>query len=592
MSSKQFASDGDIVLPAMRGLARSSPWLSVIEDQRVVFRNDSEKGTDYNKNHVSLIALGGAGHEGLNGGYVGDGLLSAAASGTIFSSPSSKQISAALSKIDSPKGNLVILMNYTGDVIHSGLSAERAKAQGAKVETVVVQDDVAVGRKQGGLVGRRGLAGTVLVHKIAGAAAAEGRELHDCAELARSVVNSTVTIGASLDHCNVPGRTFETNLNADEFEVGMGIHNEAGIKKHSPIPSIPELVKTQLLPLLLDQNDEDRAFVKFDKDDQVLLVVNNLGGISNLEMNYATEVVHQQLKDDYNIFPVRTATGAFITALNGPGFSITLLNATKAGNSKDILKLYDAPARASAWNQGAFTKEWEQTKGEVSTSSGPAHARATEASGITADAKLFETMLKSGIESVMKEEPKITKYDTVAGDGDCGETLNNGGNALLKAMKDGELRLDDAVNGISDIAEIVEDSMGGTSGGLYSIFLSALASGVRNSGEKSLNTKCMASAVEHALNSLYKYTGAREGDRTLIDALAPFVKALNDTQDFNKAVEAGNQGANNTRKLAAKFGRATYVDPEELKQFDSEGGLPDPGAVGLAALLTGFQAGI
>ncbi|CAN6661086.1 dihydroxyacetone kinase 2 [Trichomonascus vanleenenianus] len=586
MSSKQFKSDGDIVLPALRGLVRSCPWLELIESDKVVYRANAASGTAENKKQVQLISLGGAGHEGLNGGYVGDGMLSAAVSGTLFSSPSAKQISEGLKKIRSPKGTLVILMNYTGDVIHSGLAAEKAMAQGDKIEVVVVGDDVAVGRKQGGLVGRRGLAGTVLVHKIAGAAAARGLELSDVASIARSVGNNAVTIGASLDHCNVPGRPFESNLKADEYEIGMGIHNEAGVKKKSPLPSIPQIV-SEMLPLLLDESDEDRSFVKFAKSDEVVLMVNNLGGISNLEMSYATEVVHEQLKEKYGILPSRTLTGAFITALNGPGFSITLLNATKAG--KDTIALLDAPAKTPAWNQAAVTADWAATAGGVvPTSEGSKHTRIEMSSGVKANATLWGAMLTAGIDSVLKEEPRITKYDTVAGDGDCGETLTNGGNAIIKALKAGELRLDDGVNGITDIADVVEGSMDGTSGGLYSIFLSALAKGVREANESTLDTKCITKALQTALDSLYKYTKARKGDRTLIDALAPFVDTLSSTGDFEAAVLAAIGGADSTRKLEAKFGRATYVNKEEIKQFDKEGGLPDPGAIGLSALLSGM----
>jgi dihydroxyacetone kinase len=586
MSSKQFDSSGDIVLPALKGLCRSSPWLSLIESERVVYRTASGANSG-NEPKVTIVAGGGSGHEPTHAGFVGDGLIDAAVAGTIFASPSTKQIYAGLKAVESPKGSLIIAKNYTGDVIHFGLAAERAKAQGGKNEVIIVQDDVAVGRTQGGLVGRRALAGTVLVHKIAGAAAAKGLELGQVADIARSVVGNLVTIAASLDHCNVPGRQFETNLKADEFEIGMGIHNEPGIKKASPIPSIPQLV-SELLPMLLSQEDSDRAFVPFNKTDDVVLLINNLGGVSNLELSYAAEVTTEQLREKYGVVPKRTVVGTYITALNGPGFSITLLNASRAGSN--VLELFDAPAKATGWNHGTTTaSDWAPVeKGEIPTTAGPETIKHETPSGVKANSELISAMLTAGVQSVMKEEPRITKYDTVAGDGDCGETLNDGGNAILKALKEGSIRLSDGVNGIADIADLVEDSMGGTSGGLYCIFLSALAKGVRDTGSSTLDEKTIASASKAALESLFNYTKARKGDRTLVDALQPFVETLNAGKGFPAAVKAAVDGADSTRKLEAKFGRASYVSKDELKQFDNEGGLPDPGAIGLGALLSGL----
>lgn len=576
---KQFSSSGDIVLPALKGVVRTSPWLTLIESEKVVYHKSSTS-------KVTLLSGGGSGHEPTHAGFVGDGMLSAAVCGSIFASPSTKQIYAGLKAIESPKGTLIIVKNYTGDVIHFGLAAERAKSHDQKVEVVIVGDDVAVGKAQGGLVGRRGLSGTVLVHKIAGAAAELGLDLHQVANVARAVIDNTVTIAASLDHCNVPGRAFETNLSANEIEIGMGIHNEPGVKKTSPIPSIPDLVSS-LLPMLVSQDDPDRSFVQFQSTDEVILMINNLGGLSNLEMSFATEVVSKKLIKEYKIVPQRTVCGSFTTAMNGAGFSITLLNATRAGGS-EILKYFDLPVRASGWNQAAQVSEWSAVaEGEIPTIlQGPEIIKNQKPSGIKTNPELFKELLKSGIEQVMKEEPQITKYDTIAGDGDCGETLVQGGNAIMKGIEDGSIRLDDGVNAISDIADLVEDSMGGTSGGLYSIYLSALAKGVRDTGTQSYSEECFAKASKSALESLFKYTRARVGDRTLIDCLVPFVEAL--SKGFEVAVEEAVKGANSTRQLEAKFGRASYVSKEELKNFDEEGGLPDPGAIGLAALLSGM----
>lgn len=582
MSVKQFVSEGHIVRPYLLGLARSNPGLTVIEHDRVIYRTASAPGSG-DPPKVTLVSGGGSGHEPTHAGFVGDGALDAVACGDIFASPSTKQIYSALKAVASPKGTLIIVKNYTGDIIHFGLAAERAKAAGMNVELVAVGDDVSVGKKRGALVGRRGLGATVLVHKIAGSAAALGLDLHQVAQVAQSVIDNAATIAASLDHCAVPGRKFETNLGPDEYEIGMGIHNEPGTFKSSPLPSIPELV-TEMLSILFGEKNPDNSFVEFSSKDDVILLVNNMGGMSNLELGYATEVVSEQLAKR-GIIPKRTMSGTFVTALNGPGFGITLVNASKA--TPDIFKYFDLPTTASGWNVSYHNaKDWEVlADGKVPTAPALEHTRNEKHSGVKADPKMFTKILKAAVDAINEFEPKTTWYDTIAGDGDCGTTLVNGGEAIIKAINDKSIRLDDGVNGIDDLAYIVEDSMGGTSGGLYSIYLSALAKGVRESGDSELSVHTFAFASKYALDALFKYTRARKGFRTLIDAIQPFVETLNEGKGLDAAAKAATEGSEQTRKMDAVVGRASYVAKEELHKLDSEGGLPDPGAFALAAIL-------
>lgn len=235
---------------------------------------------------MSLISGGGSGHEPSFGSFVGSGLLSAAVAGTIFASPSAEQIrTAIMSRVDLEKGVLVTVMNYTGDVLNFGMAVEKARAAGVKVEMVVVADDVGVGRAKAGKVGRRGIAGTVLVLKIAGALAQLGYSLEDVAAVTRLTAKNIVSVGASLDHVHVPGRALpdpesDEILASEEVEIGMGIHNEPGSGR--AVVNLPELVKRMLLQLL-DWKDEDRAFLTVNSN-EVVLLVNNLGGVSVLEM--------------------------------------------------------------------------------------------------------------------------------------------------------------------------------------------------------------------------------------------------------------------------------------------------------------------
>lgn len=235
-------------------------------------------------------------------------MLRAAVAGTVFASPSVRQISSCVSRCGTGSaGVLLVVMNYTGDVLHFGLATEKARtmdvAAGA-VEMVVVGDDVGVGRARSGRVGRRGMAGTVLVHKTAGALAAIGATLAQCAALARLVAANLVTLGASLARVHVPGSAAIDDddgcaLGPDEMELGMGIHNERGCRR-MPVPrDVGELVDT-MLRQLLDEGDADRNYLgcgggRMERGLEVVLLINNLGGVSPLELGAITAEVVERL---------------------------------------------------------------------------------------------------------------------------------------------------------------------------------------------------------------------------------------------------------------------------------------------------------
>lgn len=302
--------------------------------------------------------------------------------GTIFASPAKEQVRAGIERcFDDGDGEtegkrvLVVVMNYTGDILNFGLGVEKAKASGKKVEMVVVGDDVGVGRTQAGKVGRRGIAGTVLVVKIAGALAAMGGSLEEVSGLARKVAGNLVSVGASLSRVHVPGRlgppdsASDEILATEEVEVGMGIHNEPG--SHRATARLPELVKT-LLVQLLDWRDEERAFLSVQRSDEVVLMINNLGGVSVLEMGGITAEVVDQLAKDYSIKPVRILSGTYMTSLNGLGFSISILKLadTGLGVGKSMLELLDAPAEATGWSAAVKTETWGREIGATSEKTG------------------------------------------------------------------------------------------------------------------------------------------------------------------------------------------------------------------------------
>lgn len=567
---------------SLKGFALANPSITLVPEDKILFRQTDKK-------KVGLISGGGSGHEPSHAGFIGTGMLSAAVCGDIFASPSTKQILNAIELLnDNSAGILLLVKNYTGDVLHFGLSAERARALGIDCQVVVVGDDVAVGREKGGMVGRRALAGIVLVHKITGAFAelySEKYGLEGTATAARIVNDSLVTIGASLDHCKVPGRPFETELNDHQMELGMGIHNEPGVNVLDPIPSTEELIEKHMLPKLLDSSDKDRAFVPFNKDDDVVLLVNNLGSISNFIMTSIAAITTDLLKEKYNIVPKKTIVGTVMTAFNGNGFSLTLLNASKCSKElhskfteiENVIDLVNTPTDAPGWPIGEFNSKAAPNVN---------HKILSNETKVKAVGKYdFDTVskwMKAGAEQIVKSEPHITHLDTQVGDGDCGYTLVAGANAIVENLD--KLSKDSLSEAVAQISNVIEDSMGGTSGGLYSILISGFSHGLIQNIQKNdepVTSATVAKSFEIALETLFKYTKARKGSSTLIDALEPFVKEFATSNDFHKAVQAADKGAKSTGTFSAKFGRASYVG-------DSSN-VEDPGAVGFVEFLKGIE---
>ncbi|EPX74726.1 dihydroxyacetone kinase Dak1 [Schizosaccharomyces octosporus yFS286] len=576
---KHFINDPDVLVKgSLKALASLNKTLSVHEEGKFIYFHE------YNKNNVSVISGGGAGHEPTHSSFVGKGMLNATICGSIFASPSSKQINAGIKQVKSDAGTLVICKNYTGDVLHFAMAVEKERAAGRKAELIAVGDDVSVGRAKSGKVGRRGLAGTVLIHKIAGAAASHGVGLEDLVKLCHTANDNMVSINASLAHVHVPGqgpRDDDESMAHDEMELGMGIHNEPGCRRISPIPSIDDLV-SEMLKQLLDQSDKDRAYVNINSEDEVVLVMNNLGGLSLLEFSAVSSKVEEALAEQYSIRPVRVYAGIFTTSLNGLGFGITLFRTTDHininGKEISFLNLLDEPVEATGWPYCLPANVNSQNKiGNISIQ----EAHADIQSPVKIDKEAVRKIILTAMQNLIDAEPEITKFDTIAGDGDCGTTLKRGAEGVAEFVKSDKFS-DDPIRLVRDIADVIEDNMDGTSGALYAIFFHGFAKGVKDHLQetKDISTKMWSNALNVALNTLFKYTPARPGDRTMCDALVPFVEKFVETDDIHAASKAARDGAENTAYLQAKLGRAVYVGGDVK--------VPDAGALGVAAIVEGF----
>lgn len=473
----------------------------------------------YSKTHlpdkVSVISGGGSGHEPAWSGYVGDGMLAAAVTGEVFASPSTKQIMAAIRHVPSDAGVILCITNYTGDNLHFGLAREKAAGFGYKVGVLRMTDDVALGRKQTENTGRRGLAANMWVLKLCGSASEAGYTFDDCMQIGYAVNANAVTVGSSLDHCHIPGREHHRSIPEDTCVLGMGIHNEPGLHEITPMPKVEGLV-SDMLKYCLDQTDQDRAFVEFKSGDVVLLLINNFGGISNFELEALTSVARKVLEREWNITPARVYAHPFETSLNGPGWSISLLNVS--GIERDtkrpidtLLHLLDMDTQAPAWPKNGYKpiQQVKETAKIAETGAADAHAQR----GPSVDASTLDRSLRSACHAAIQAEPDITKWDVQMGDGDCGEAVVGICHGVLKKLDCGLAKQGSFFHILDEIGEAVEE-IGGTLGAIISILLASFTTSLRQAYGKdgnafTLDTRSAGQAAGEALKNLSNYTSAR-----------------------------------------------------------------------------------
>ncbi|KAM3476250.1 hypothetical protein MY8738_007051 [Beauveria namnaoensis] len=594
-----------LVPGALRALTTANPHPSLDEARRVV------SNVHHDQSQVSVVGGGGSGHQPAWSGYLGSGLLSAAACGDIFASPSASQVLAAMEAVPSEKGTILLITSYTGDRLHFGLAAEKARAKAAasgqysngKVGIVAATDDVSIGRSKGVRVGRRGLPGYIFTMKIVCSAAAENWLFDDCVRLAEAVNAQTVSIGSALDHCHDPGRKHQS-VAEDTCIIGSGIHNEPGRRMLTPFPPVDELIK-ECLGLLCDQDDPERGFVKVDSGDEVVMLINNYGGLSILELGALTDKVQNQLAERYSLKPCRTMVGAFETSLNALGFSISLANLSAAARQCDstaskLLELLDRPTAAVSWpnittvaintasggkdsTNGMGGKHGHQAKGNEIKSVNHTYL---SNGGFPVDAALLERAIRSACDAAILAEPDLTRWDMVMGDGDCGEAVKDLCESVLCLVDSAAASQGSLLDFLGILMETV-DKMGGILGAIFGIFLSAFYSALAQHVSRSLapaheDAHSLSKAVALAVESLQSHTPAREGDRTVIDVFIPFANAYAQAGNFADAVKVAGDKALATRLIKPSLGRASYVGDAATRE------LPDPGAWALYEMLWGI----
>ncbi|XP_044895321.1 triokinase/FMN cyclase isoform X2 [Felis catus] len=510
---------------ALAGLVACNPNLHLLQGHRVALRSD----LDSLKGRVALLSGGGSGHEPAHAGFVGKGMLTGVIAGAVFTSPAVGSILAAIRAVAQAGtvGTLLIVKNYTGDRLNFGLAREQARAEGIPVEMVVIGDDSAftVLKK----AGRRGLCGTVLIHKVAGALAEAGVGLEEITNRVSVVAKAMGTLGVSLSSCSVPGSRPTFELSPDEVELGLG--------------------------------------------SSVVLMVNNLGGLSFLELGIMADAAVRSL-EGRGVKIARALVGTFMSALEMPGISLTLLLV-----DEPLLKLIDAETTASAWPNVAKVS----VTGRKRSRAAPAEPLEVPDSTATGGLASRQTVLvlERVCATLLGLEEHLNALDRAAGDGDCGTTHSRAARAIQGWLKEGPPPASPAQL-LSKLSLLLLEKMGGSSGALYGLFLTAAAQPLK----AKTDLPAWSAAMDAGLEAMQKYGKAAPGDRTMLDSLWAAGQELQAWKSpganlfhvLTKAVQSAEAAAEATKTMEAGAGRASYISSARLDQ-------PDPGAVATAAIL-------
>jgi len=612
---------------ALEGLVRCRNDLRLVKDVHggyvVVQKN-------MNPQHVAVLSGGGSGHEPFAAGLVGQGMLSAAVAGDVFASPSAKAVMTSLQYCDHVQagiaahekparpGAVMIVMNYMGDRLNFGMSITKAQAQGMQVKQVVVSEDCALSLEtRSHPPGPRGLAVVALVAKVAGASAARGDNVDEVARYAQWMVDNAATVGMSASSCTLPGQTQTLrDIEAGGIEFGLGVHGEPGARVARDLQGAQGAVHESLEVLT------GAGGLQTKTGEHIAVLVNGLGGLSHLELQVVAGEVVQQLESKGSVVPVRCYVGNLVTSLDTAGVSITFLRA-----DAEILELLDAPATPACWPYDALSTTIGSTKTAGITRperedplwvhfSPPSVVvdKQELAESTVADAAACEairTSLVGASQALLAQESRLNALDAAAGDGDCGTTMADVACAILASLRcapknstrntpGNDLGIDLTLpqtpsSLVAQLAELVQEAIGGTSGALYYLGLLGALPALRSSRPAGSSTtssvvgaSCLANALDLAIQAIMQYGSASPGDRTMLDALVgardAARKASSSSSDVLSALDAAalasQQEADRTSEMIPRVGRASYAGSRAV-------GYPDAGASAVAVWLRG-----
>ncbi|MBE5108002.1 dihydroxyacetone kinase subunit DhaK [Bacillus thuringiensis] len=566
-----------LVMEMCNGMVMAHPELELLKKYKVI------KKKEMNENKVTLISGGGSGHEPAHAGLVGKGMLDAAVCGDVFASPSQIQVYQAIKETASKKGTLLIIKNYSGDIMNFKNGAHLATEDGIEVDYVKVDDDIAV-EDSLYTVGRRGVAGVIFVHKIAGAAAEAGMDLGAVKAVAEKAAANVRTIGLALTSCTVPASGSPTfTLGEDEMEYGVGIHGEPGIKREKMM-SADELANRMTNDLIKDLGVKD--------GEEIALLVNGFGGTPLQELYLFNNAVTRELAAR-NIKINRVFVGNYMTSIDMAGMSLTVMkldDELKTLLSKECntpaFKV-DGPVESVEYVNVLEETEEKEVSFELETAE--EHAVIKD-NVITLNNMIYLVDKMSDI--IIKNEVPFCELDTHAGDGDFGMSVAKGFKQLKREwhsiVEQENVTIESFLDGCS---MIIMEHCGGASGPIWG---GAFRAASKATGEKrELTVKEFAEMLQAALHGIQSIgersfgRGAVVGDKTLVDALAPCVDSwINSASNeidmkiaFEKGAEAAVKGAEYTKEIVARMGRAGTVGERSL-------GYPDAGAHALGVIFT------
>jgi dihydroxyacetone kinase len=432
------------------------------------------------------------------------------------------------------------------------------------VETVLVADDVALAANID-YAGRRGIAGTVLVHKIAGAAAAEGKDLPQVASIAQAVADNLGTMGVSLSAGTAPGVGKPSFTLDGEVELGLGIHGEPGVRR-IPLKPADEIVDELLRPI-------ERS-LRLRAGERIVVLLNNLGATTNMELAIIARKVLLALRaKDYIV--ERVFAGTFVSSLEMAGVSISLLRV-----NDERLRWLDAPTQAPAWPRVSKREPGEIAERIIpSENDGSAREeRATE----TPAGRQTQRAVVAACDALLEAEEQLTELDRLAGDGDLGSNMARAARAIKEGA--GTYLFDRPAEAFRELGLSLQQLLGGSSGPLYGVFF--LRAGAGLDGGPVSDPKVWAQALLDACGAISELGGAALGDRTMLDALLPFAQSFDEQIRSGVAVreallaafELAKQGAQSTANMTARRGRSSYLGTRVM-------GTPDPGAVAVIVWL-------
>ncbi|MEK3982795.1 dihydroxyacetone kinase subunit DhaK [Paenibacillus sp. FSL K6-3166] len=569
-----------LVREMCNGLVLAHPELDFNDKFKVISKKE------INNNKVTLISGGGSGHEPAHAGFVGSGMLDAAVCGDVFASPSQIQVYQAIRRSASQKGTLLIIKNYSGDIMNFKNAAHLASEDGIQVEYVKVDDDIAV-EDSLYTVGKRGVAGTVLVHKVAGAAAEAGLSLSEVKEAAQHAIDHVRTIGFAFTSCTVPAKGTPTfHIEEDEMEYGVGIHGEPGIRREKAV-SADELAQRMVTSLLsnLQMNDESQQ--------EVAVLINGFGGTPLQELYLLNNSVIRELtaknKQVFKVF-----VGNYMTSIDMAGASVSIMKLDET-----LKKWLSAPCDTPALSvKGPFEPvNYTEIIKEEKADSTVSFKNNTDAEAAVIKNNQFSLqnivyLIDQMSELIIENEVPFCELDAHAGDGDFGMSVAKGFKQLKVEWED---ILAHHLNNIGDFLDacslIIMEHCGGASGPIWGSGFRAASKSAQQKQEVSIQEFAdMMQAVVKGIQDTGERSfgrGAVVGDKTLIDALVPFADAWTHSAEQGedikvaaiKAAEAAVLGARKTSDIVARMGRAGTVGERSI-------GYPDAGAYALGVIFT------